>query len=309
MNYTLHQLEVFSKVCDCQSITKASEALHLTQPAVSIQLKKFQESFEVPLTEVIGRQLYVTDFGRQILELALDILAKADEIKSAADAHRGLLTGSISIASASTGKYVLPYFLTGFMRQHPGVNISVDVTNKSLVVDSLQNNSVDFAVVSVVPENLSLHRVSLLANELYLTAAKNYPDLPARMTPRKLEGCTLLFREPGSATRLAMENFLRDKGVTVQRSMQLVSNEAVKQAVRAGLGLSILPRIGIRTELAAGDMQLVPMRGLPITTEWNLVYGRGKRLSPAARSLVEYIEAEKERVVAEYFSPQADSGK
>lgn len=302
MNYTLHQLKILTKVCDYQSITKAAEALHMTQPAVSIQLKKLQESFEVPLTEVVGRQLFVTDFGRQIEQLARDLLDKAEEIELAADAHRGLLTGSIKIASASTGKYVVPYFLAGFMQQHPGVNISVDVTNKTAVVDALRENAVDFAVVSVIPEKLSLDRLPLLPNELYLTASSSYPDLPKRMTPERLGQCTLLFREPGSATRLAMESYLTERGVRVKRSMQLTSNEAVKQGVRAGLGLSILPRIGIQTELAVGNLQIVPMKGLPIVTEWNLVYGHGKRLSPAARALVDYIEREKDGIVETSFS-------
>lgn len=303
MNYTLHQLRVFCKVCDYQSVTRAAEALHLTQPAVSLQLKKFQESFEIPLVEVVNRQLYVTTFGRQIESLAREMLDKAQEIESAADAHRGLLTGDIKIASASTGKYVLPYFLTGFIRQHPGVNISVDVTNKTLVVDALRTNAVDFAVVSVIPDQLRLHPLPLLPNELYLVAAVDYPGLPARMTPKKLAGFPLLLREPGSATRQAMEQFLRTAQVSGYRSMQLVSNEAVKQAVRAGLGLSILPRIGIRTELAAGDLQIVPMRGLPIVTEWNLVFNQGKQLSPAARALLAHIGAEKQRIVAASFTP------
>jgi DNA-binding transcriptional LysR family regulator len=302
MNYTLHQLRIFIKVCDYQSITKASEALYLTQPAISIQLKKLQDEFDIPLTEVIGRQLYVTEFGQNIRQLAQEILEKVDQIEVATDQYKGILTGNIQIASASTGKYVIPYFLAGFMRQHPGVNISIDVTNKTKVVESLQKNSVDFAMVSVIPQNLNLTCVPLIANELYLVGATEYPNLPKRMSPAKLSDHTLIFREKGSATRMAMKTFLNKNQVQVKRSMALVSNEAVKQAVRAGLGLSIMPLIGIRSELTLEKMKLIPMKGLPIITQWNLAYSSGKQLSPASKALVKYIEEHKESISKEHFS-------
>ncbi len=303
MNYTLHQLRIFTKVCEFQSITKASEALYLTQPAISIQLKKLQDEFEIPLTEVIGRQLYVTDFGQQIYQLAIDILEKMNRIEVATDEYKGLLTGQIRIASASTGKYVIPYFLTGFMREHPGVAISIDVTNKTKVVQSIQENSVDFAMVSVVPQNLALECLPLINNELYLVASTDYPDLGKRITPKKLSAHTLIFRESGSATRTAMKNFLDKNQISVKRSMELVSNEAVKQAVRAGLGLSIMPQIGIRSELALGKMRIVPIKGLPITTQWNLAFGSGKKLSPASLALIEYIKENKTAISLKHFSP------
>ena len=302
MNYTLNQLRIFVKVCEFQSITKASEALFLTQPAISIQLKKLQDGFEIPLTEVIGRQLYVTDFGKKILVLANQILNTVDQIEEAADEYKGILTGNIRIASASTGKYVIPYFLTGFMRQYPGVNIDIDVTNKTKVVESIQENSVDFAMVSVVPQNLNLTTVPLMQNELFLVAAKDYPNLPKRMTTKKLADHTLIFRENGSATRAAMESFMLQHQIPVKRSMQLVSNEAVKQAVRAGLGLSIMPLIGIRTEIQLGNINILPIKGLPITTQWNLAYSSGKKLSPASLALIDYIEKEKEAIIEKEFS-------
>jgi DNA-binding transcriptional LysR family regulator len=302
MNYTLHQLRIFVKVCDYQSVTKASEALYLTQPAISIQLKKLQDEFEIPLTEVIGRQLYVTEFGQQIRQLAKNILDKVDQIEEATDQYKGILTGKIQIASASTGKYVIPYFLAGFMRRHPGVNITIDVTNKTKVVESLQENSVDFAMVSVIPQNLNLTCVALIPNELYLVGATDYPGLPKRMTPEKLSDHTLIFREKGSATLSAMKTFLNKHQVQVKRSMALVSNEAVKQAVRAGLGLSVMPLIGIRSELSLKKMQLIPIKGLPIVTQWNLAYSSGKQLSPASQALVNYIEEHKNRISEEHFS-------
>ena len=301
MNYTLHQLRIFVKVCEVQSVTKAAEALFLTQPAVSIQLKKLQDEFEIPLTEVIGRQLYVTEFGKQIRDLALEILEKIDLIEAATDEFKGILTGSLKIASASTGKYVIPYFLSGFMQENPGVTISIDVTNKTRVVENLQENSIDFAIISVIPQNMALECVPLMNNELVLVASTHYHRLPKRMLVKNLNTHTLIFREHGSATRNEMINFLNKNNVQVKRSIQLTSNEAVKQGVRAGLGLSIMPLIGIRSELKLDKMVVVPIKGLPIITQWNLAYGRGKKLSPAGKALVSYIEENKMRIIEEHF--------
>jgi DNA-binding transcriptional LysR family regulator len=301
MNYTLHQLRIFTKVCEVQSITKAAEELFLTQPAVSIQLKKFQNEFEIPLTEMIGRQLYVTDFGKHIKKLSLEILEKVDSIEVATDEYKGILTGHIKIASASTGKYVIPYFLTGFMQKHPGVNVSIDVTNKTKVVENLQENSIDFALVSVIPPNLALEGVTLMNNELNLVASTRYHKLPKRMLAKNLNSHTLIFREHGSATRNAMQSFLNNNQINIKRSMQFTSNEAVKQAVRAGLGLSIMPLIGIRSELTLNNMTIIPMKGLPIVTQWHLVYGSGKKLSPACLALIDYIKENKKQIIEEHF--------
>jgi len=149
MNYTLHQLKIFLKIAECKSITKAADQLHLTQPAVSIQLKRLQDQFEIPLTEVIGRQLYVTDFGQQILEVSKRVLSEAEVIKTTIDQYKGFLTGKIKISVVSTGKYVIPYFLQAFMEKYPGVEMIIDVSNKNRVVQSLVQNESDFSLVSV----------------------------------------------------------------------------------------------------------------------------------------------------------------
>ncbi|MEM6878949.1 MAG: LysR family transcriptional regulator, partial [Bacteroidota bacterium] len=225
MNYTLHQLRIFVEVCDKQSVTKASEALFLTQPAVTLQLKKLQSEFEIPLTEVIGRQLYVTDFGRRIESMARQVLDTVEEMSVVRDQHKGILAGDIKIASASTGKYVIPYFLTGFMRKYPLVNISIDVTNKTKVVADLQANAIDFAMVSVMPQNLALDALPLLPNELHLVAAADYPNLSNRLQPKTLSKHNLIFREEGSATRQAMYAYHKEHDVSIQRSIQMTSNE------------------------------------------------------------------------------------
>ena len=299
MHYTLHQLRIFLKVSEYQSITKAAEDLHLTQPAISIQLKKLQEQFELPLTEVVGRQLYITDFGKEIARRSERILQEADGIKYTIDQYKGLLTGKIKISVVSTGKYVIPYFLKSFMDKFPGVEISINVSNKNRVVEGIGKNESDFSLVSVLPDNIKVNRVELLENRLYLIGSSEYEQTVKK--PKDLEKITLLFREDGSATRKAMESYLQTNHVAVKKSMELVSNEAVKQAIMAGIGLSIVPLIGLRNALANEKIKIYHLKGLPIITQWNLIYLTGKELTPAQQMLIQFIEENKHQIVKEKF--------
>lgn len=301
MEYTLHQLRVFVKVVEYQSITKASAELYLTQPAVSMQLKKFQEQFAVPLTEVVGRRLYVTDFGQEIAESALKILDEIEAINYRTKSFKGQLAGRLKISTASTGKYVMPYFLSDFLRQNPGVDLIMDVTNKTQVVKNLEQNEVDFSLVSVLPGHLKLNSVQLLQNKLYLvggTRIRRNPKMPVR---KLLELHPLLYREFGSATRNSMEQFLEKENWPAYKKIELTSNEALKQALIAGLGYSIMPLIGIKNELKIGDLEIVPYKGLPIITYWHLVWLASKRLSPIAEAYLAFIQTEKNRIIEETF--------
>lgn len=301
MNYTLNQLKIFLKVAEHQSITKASEELYLTQPAVSIQLKKLQDQFEIPLTEVVGKKLYVTDFGKEVMESAQKILSELEMVDYKTKSFKGLLSGKIKIASASTGKYVMPYFLSDFLKRHSGIDLIMDVTNKNRVVKSLEQNEVDFALVSVVPEHLDLNKVQLVQNKLYLvggTAIQRNPKTPIR---KLLERHPLIFREFGSATRNAMEQFIAQENLPIFKKIELTSNEAVKQALIAGLGYSVMPLIGLKNELKSGDLEIIPHKGLPIVTHWNLVWLSSKKLSPAAEAYLDFVQLQKDRIIHELF--------
>jgi DNA-binding transcriptional LysR family regulator len=168
MNYTLNQLRIFLKIVQTQSVTKASEELHLTQPAVSIQLKNFQDQFDIPLTEVVGRKIYITEFGKEIAEAAENIIDQVHEINYKTLAYKGQMIGRLKFSVVSTGKYVMPYFLTDFMKMHSGIELIMDVTNKNKVVESLESNEVDFALVSILPSNLQVEKLDLLQNKLLL---------------------------------------------------------------------------------------------------------------------------------------------
>jgi DNA-binding transcriptional LysR family regulator len=302
MHYTLHQLQVFHKICETQSITKAAEELHLTQPAVSIQLKNFQEQFEFPLTEIIGRKLYVTDFGREIDQAAERILTEVDAIQHKVKAFKGQLFGKLKISVVSTGKYIIPFYLTDFLKKNPGIQLQLDVTNKSKVSESLEKNEIDFALVSTLPSNLQLGSIQLMDNNLYFVGS-NQCDLNEKHYKKAILGkVPLIFREPGSGTRQAMEEFIDANGISVSRSIELTSNEAVKQAVIADLGYSIMPLIGIKNEISSGLLKIIPMDDLPLTSKWNLIWQRSKKFSPVANAFLNYIEDHKDTISKRFTS-------
>lgn len=301
MNYTLHQLQVFLKVTQTESVTKAAEALHLSQPAVSIQLKNFQEQFEIPLTEIIGRKLFVTDFGKEISLAAEKILNEVYAINYKTLAYKGQLTGRLKISVVSTGKYIMPYLLTGFLKQHQGIELALEVTNKAQVIGSLERNEVDFSLVSVLPPHLQIEQEELMQNKLYVVGNSDEKFRKKAYDSSLLESLPLIYREPGSGTRYVMEQFTEANNLPVRKQLELTTNEAVKQAVLAGLGYSVMPLIGIRNELERGTLQIIPVKGFPITSTWRLIWLKQKSFSPVARSFLQYLREEKESLIAQNF--------
>lgn len=301
MNYTLNQLQIFLKIVQTESITKAAEELQLTQPAVSIQLKNFQDQFDIPLTEMIGRKIFITDFGKEIAIAAEDIIDQVNAINSKTLAYKGLLTGKLKISVVSTGKYVMPYFLADFMKKHTGIELSMDVTNKNKVIESLANGEVDLSLVSILPENLQVEKLDILQNKLYLVGDTKKRFDKQTQIKDLLKSSPLIYRENGSGTRQVMEKYIEQNKLPVFKKIELTSNEAVKQSLIAGLGYSIMPLIGIRNELTNKDLQIIPMKGLPIKTTWSLIWMKGKKHSPVSSTFLEYLREHKDDIVHEKF--------
>lgn len=302
MNYTLHQLQVFLKITQTKSITKAAEELHLTQPAVSIQLKNFQDQFPIPLTEVLGRKIFITDFGAEIARAAENIVNEVYAINFKTLAYKGQFSGQLKISVVSTGKYVIPFFLADFLKQHSGIELLLDVTNKTRVVESLEKNAVDFSLVSVLPENMQIDKIQLMQNKLYVVGNAAQQFKARTYDKRIFETIPLIYREKGSGTRHTMEKYIEQNKLPVQKKMELTSNEAVKQAVIAGLGFSIMPLIGLKNELNNGDLQIIPVKGFPIKSVWNLIWLKKKKFSPVAESFLKYVKKEKEQIIKEKFN-------
>lgn len=301
MNYTLNQLNIFLKVVQTRSITKASVLLNLTQPAVSIQLKNFQQQFEIPLTEVIKKKLFITDFGKEIAFVAENILNEVQAIDYKTLAYKGFMAGRLKLSVVSTGIYVIPYFLSGFLKQHTGVELLLDVTNKARVVKSLIKNEVDFSLVSVLPENLKLNTLELMQNKLFLVGNMDV-QFEGEYDKDIFKTIPLIYREQGSGTRYVMEKFIETNNLPVKKKMELMSNEAVKQAVIAGLGYSIMPIIGIKNELNNHQLQIISIKEFPVKSVWNLIWLSNKKLSPAASAFLAYVKEEKENIIKEHFN-------
>jgi DNA-binding transcriptional LysR family regulator len=285
------------------SITKAAEEMNLTQPAVSIQIKNFQAQFEIPLLEIIGKKIYVTDFGKEIAASAEGILEQVYAINYKTMAFKDQLIGRLKVSIVSTGKYVLPYYLSDFLKANPGVEISIDVTNRGKVIESLEQNEVDFSLVSDQLESTQFDFIDILKNELVLvgnteTAAMN-PSFDYNTFKHELP---LIFRESGSGTRKIMENYLKKQGVSSLKRIELMSNEAVKQAVMAGLGYSIMPLIGIKREIKDGYLAIIPREGLPITTDWKLIWHKEKKPSPVAKAFMNFVLENNERIKQSFFN-------
>ncbi len=300
MNFTLHQLEIFLKVTETESITKAAEDLFLSQPAVSIQLKNLQDQFDIPLTEVISKKVYITDFGRDIAKVAQKILHEVELINSKTLEYNGHMVGVLKISIVSTAKYILPYLLSGFTKQFPEIKLQINVTNKATVTEHLLKNEVDFAMVSTRPANITLNSFELMDNSLFLIGDSS-SSIKRINEWTKFEKLPLIIREKGSATRAVMEKFFEKNEIPHQMNLELVSNEAVKQAVLAGLGYSIMPIIGLKNELINGDLRIIPVKGLPLHTTWELVWLQNKKLSPVAAAFLNFIKSEKSSIIRTHF--------
>lgn len=303
MNYTLSQLLIYQKVVETKSITRAAEELNLTQPAVSIQIKNFQNQFDIPLIEIIGKRIFVTEFGYKIAASAEEIIKQIQQINYESKAFKGLLTGTLKISVVSTAKYVLPYFLSEFIKQHPEVELKIQVSNRDQVLKSQLENEVDFSMVSLHFTQFEYDYITLLKNEIYLVGnaenAKNFPKLNKSYTFADLP---LIFREEGSGTRRVMEKFLSDQKITVKKKLELTSNEAVKQAIIAGLGYSLMPIIGIKNEIQLGKICIIPQKNLPISTDWMFIWNKEKKHSPVGLAFLQYLRENIPSILEKNFS-------
>ena len=299
MNYTLNQLRIFLKITQTGSITKSAEQLNLTQPAISIQLKNFQQQFDYPLIEIIQRRIHVTALGKEIALAAESIISEIDNINYRSQNFKNNLAGHLRISIVSTGKYIMPYFLSDFLKKNVNIDLTMDVTNKSKVIQSLLDNEIDFALVSILPDDIQVEKFNLIPNELYLVGNKEVG--PEIKIEEQFASTPFIFREKGSGTRQVMEKFIAKNKIKIKKKLELTSNEAVKHAIISGLGYSIMPLIGIRNEIQNGLLKIIPIKGLPLKTTWQLIWLKEKRLTPIAESYLKYLELEKKNIIAKFL--------
>lgn len=288
MNFNLHQLHIFSTVAKKRSITKASEALFMTQPAVSIQLKQLQENIGLPLFEFIGKQFFLTQAGETLLDCYGDVARSLDRIEEEIQHLKGLNTGSLTISVVSSAKYFMPHILGLFRRKYPQITIRLEVTNRLYVKNHLLENEVDYGVYSVLDYSIPSENVGFLENPLVFIAPPD-SDYSNVNTLEDLCACPFINREVGSGTRLKLEQFCKERGISPHIEMELATTEAVKQAVMAGFGVSLVSKYAVRQELKTGAVKVLHISDAQLASHWHLMWLPGKQLSPAARAFKEYI--------------------
>lgn len=287
---TVRQLEVLDAMSREGSVTAAAKALHLTQPAVSMQLRQMEELLELSLFEPVGRGLQITEPGRELAFLATDLLLRLDDFSRAARELHGVRRGRVRLGVVSTAKYFVPRLLAQFLKSHPGLDLKLNVFNREQVIEQLQSYTVDLGIMGRPPEGGKLVGTPFAPNPLAIVAAPTHRlSLRNEIAPEDLANEPFIVREPGSGTRIAMNRFFADVGVSVDPVMETDSNETIKQSVMAGIGIGMLSLHTVRLELAAGRMVTLRVNGLPLRRQWFVVHTRQRRLTPAAQEFHQYL--------------------
>ena len=289
---TLRQLRTFRTVAGCGNISAAARELHLTQPAVSMQLKELENACGLSLYERSGRGVQLTKAGEELMVAATTILDTLSDAQETLDAMIGLETGLLKLAVVSTGKYFAPSVLLAFQQEYPGINAQLMVGNREEVIARLADNECDLAIMGTPPNEFETRAVEIADHPQVIVAAANHPLAKAkgiRLKDLAEEG--FVVREQGSGTRSAMERFFARQRFKFRTAMEASSNETIKQAVMAGMGLSFISRHTIALELAAGKLVILDVEGLPVMRAWHVLHRQSKRLSPAADAFFDYLQA------------------
>jgi len=290
MNITIRQLQIFEFVAKHLSYTRAAEVLYLSQPAVSMQIKQLESELEMPLFERIGKTLYLTDAGVELLNYARSISQQLIELDDVMTEMLGSQRGRLTIAVASTANYFALKLLGEFYKRFSGTTISFDVTNRASLLKHLNDNTVDMVIMGQPPEGMDVDATPFLDNPLVVIAPKGHVLEGQKSIPLSvLNQETFILREHGSGTRIAMERFFEKSGYSISSVMEMSSNEAINQAVEAGLGLGIVSRHTLEWELALDRLAVLDVESFPIMRHWYLVHRSSKRftaLSLAFKQLV-----------------------
>jgi DNA-binding transcriptional LysR family regulator len=287
---TLRQFNVFEAVARHLSFSRAADELHLSQPAISMQVKALEQIIGQPLTEQLGKKIFLTEAGREVLHASQRITAQLNDLQTNLAQLRGLDSGQLNLAVTSTANWVATDILARFRGRHPKLAIHLDVSNRESVLGQLTANRIDLAIMGQVPDGLGLEATRVMDNPLVVIAPPGHPLADKqRISVAALADAAFLVREAGSGTRAAMARFFAAKGLEIHTSMEMSSNEAIKQAVQAGLGLGILSLQTLEMELALQRLVVLPVEDFPIMRHWYLVHRADKRLSPVAQAFKQFV--------------------
>jgi DNA-binding transcriptional LysR family regulator len=302
LHLSVRQLQVFATVARHMSFARAAEELHLSPPAVSMQVSDLEKTLDVPLFERTGRRIALTTAGEYFLVHARRLLANLKDAEDTIARLKGVQMGRLTVGVLSTAKYFVPRLLAGFLREHAGLDLKLEVGNRQALSDLLARNEVDLAVMGTPPRELDLRVEPFAAHPLGVIAAPEHPlatlpHIPAALLDRE----PFIVREPGSGTRAAMERYFADTRIKPASIMAMASNETIKQAVIANMGLSFLSLHTTGLEVQTGLLKVLDVDGLPLMRRWQVVHVRAKLLSPAAEAFRYYVLEYGERLLAEMF--------
>jgi DNA-binding transcriptional LysR family regulator len=306
-HWTLQQLRLFEAVARHRSFTRAAEELHLSQPAVSIQVKRLEGSIGLPLFEQVGKKLFLTRAGEEVFAAAGDVVGRLRALAGAVADMKGKVAGPLKVAAVSSTTYFMPDFLGRFLRAWPEVQPQLTVTNRASVIERLAANEDDFVIMGRVPEQLPLTVHPFLENPLVPIAHPDHPLARESAIPlARFAAERFLMRERGSGTRAATERLLAGAGLEAQVYIELGSSEAIKHGVMAGLGVSVMSRSGLELELETGRIVQLPVEGFPLARMWHAVHLAGKRLSLTAATFLDFLLREGAQVAG--LQENADAG-
>lgn len=288
--YTLKQLDTFMEVARELSVSRAAEKLHVTQPAVSMQLRQLEEAMGVPLLEQVGRRIRLTEAGRDLERIGAGTAAQLKELEDVMASHRGLQRGRIQLGIVSTAKYFVPMLLVRFRKMFPAVEVELKINNRETILGLFVRNEIDLVIMGRAPDDIECVATPFAANPMGVIGAPSHPLSRRRQAPLSiLKDQEFVVREQGSGTRAAMERLFAKHRVKPRIVMELPSNETIKQAVMAGMGLSFLSLRTVRHELASGHLVLLDLEGLPLMKHWYVTHLASKRSSPAATAFKNFL--------------------
>ncbi|MCD8522942.1 MAG: LysR family transcriptional regulator [Saccharospirillaceae bacterium] len=288
---TFRQLQVFYAVYELESYSKAGELLGLTQPAVSSQMRQLEQALGMPLFEYVGRRLFVTAAGEKLAQSVAGIFGELRKLQTDLAELDGKVAGELKLVAVNTAQYVVPYLLRAFLNLYPQINVSVRVVNRAAAIQRLNDNSDDLVIMGMVPTEKPLASLPFLNNELVPVVPAEHPLLrQATVSPQEFLDSNLLMREAGSGSRLALEVHCQQQRLQVKPSMEIGSNDAVKHAVIAGLGVAVLPKLSILPELELGTLKILDIAGFPLRRSWCVVYPQAKHPTPAMKAFIDYIQ-------------------
>lgn len=288
--YTLRQLDTFLEVARAESVSKAAEKLHVTQPAVSTQLRQLEDALGIALVEANGRQIRLTAAGREVEQYAIAATSQLSQLDDVVEGLKGLQRGRINLGIVGTAKYFVPMLLVHFRKRFPGIEIALQIQNRDQIFNMLERNELDLAITGRVPERLDCLSEAFATNPLGFVSAPEHPLSRRRQAPLSIfNDIDFVVREAGSGTRATMESIFAQNNISPRIVMEMPSNESIKQAVMACMGLTFLSLRTVRHELAAGHLALLDIQGTPILRQWRVAHLRTKKLAPAALGLKAFL--------------------